>query len=184
MGEIRIIAGTHRGRTLKSFTNDLSVRPILARIKKSVFDILTPRLPDAVFLDLFSGLGTVGIEALARGAQKAVFVEGDRRCVDMINRNLTQLGLLDRSRVCQRNVVQGLSFLHESFDLIFMGPPYKDEHKAPLALTSPVIARIIEAGALKPGGIIIAQHHENETVTIPDTVYNYRNETYGDTIVS
>lgn len=185
MAGIRIIGGEARGRALKTFKeDDLSVRPILARIKKSLFDILAPRIGGARFLDLFAGTGAVGIEALSRGASSVDFVEDSPRSLGLIKDNLAMLGWTDRARIHRADVTKGLSWLPGPFDIIFLGPPYKDAAKKPLALTGITLTHIVTAGLLAPDGIIVGQHHEKEAVTAPEGLTMFRRETYGDTKVS
>src|SRR5438552_16619526 len=92
---MRIIAGTARKRSLKSPAASLGVRPILARIKKSLFDILRPRLEGSEFLDLYAGSGAVGIEALSRGAKTVTFVDANPNCLSIIRQNLSRLRLFE-----------------------------------------------------------------------------------------
>ena len=94
---MRIIAGTARGRRIFSVPKTMPVKPISSRIRQSVFDMLRPRIPAAIFLDLFSGTGAVGLEALSRGAMKVVFVEREPVCLKNINRNLDHLGFKDKA---------------------------------------------------------------------------------------
>ena len=84
---LRIQSGAAGGRKLKSPPKGAEVRPILARIRKSLFDILRPRLSGALFLDLFAGTGTVGLEALSNGARRAVFVDVNRACCRVIHQD-------------------------------------------------------------------------------------------------
>ncbi|MCB4792673.1 MAG: 16S rRNA (guanine(966)-N(2))-methyltransferase RsmD [Elusimicrobia bacterium] len=184
MSELRIIAGTARGRKIKTFKDDLSVRPILARMKKSVFDILKTRICDSSFLDLYAGTGAVGIEAISRGARHAVFVDADNKCVNLIKENLKNLKFDAVSDVYQSDVLKGLEWLRAKFDLVYMGPPYKDKDKVPLSLVNPTLEAIEKAGILMPGGIIIAQHHKKEMVSNIGALVEVRNEKYGDTIIS
>ena len=95
---MRIIAGESRGRALKSVPKEMMVKPISARIKKSVFDILRPRLGGARVLDLYAGTGAVGIEALSRGAACAFFVDADKLCISVIEENLKRLNLAAKGR--------------------------------------------------------------------------------------
>lgn len=185
MSGIRILGGEARGRQLKTLKiDDLSIRPLLGRIKKSLFDILRPKLPGAAFLDLFAGTGAVGIEALSQGARRAVFVELSPRSLGLIRENLKMLGWNGRAEVHRADVTKGLGWLNERFDIVFMGPPYKDEHKRPLALTVHALRAVAEAGLLAPGGLIVSQHHDKEAVSVPPGLERYRQEKYGDTIVS
>ena len=93
---LRIQSGTARGRALPGLPKGYDVRPILARIRKSLFDILRPRIKDVLFLDLFAGCGTVGLEAVSNGARRAVLVDHDRHCCKLIERNALHVGLADR----------------------------------------------------------------------------------------
>jgi len=99
---MRVISGTAKGRTLKS--PGVATRPITDRAKESLFNILGPRVQDANVLDLFAGAGSVGIEALSRGARAATFVELDRDALRAIRDNLTLTRLADRARVVRQDV--------------------------------------------------------------------------------
>jgi len=99
---LRVIAGTARGMKLKSVPGD-STRPIMDRVKESLFNIIGDDIIDAVFLDLFGGTGSVGIEALSRGANHCVFIELDRKAIKTIRDNLAHTKLQDNATVVQRN---------------------------------------------------------------------------------
>ncbi|MFH1368379.1 MAG: 16S rRNA (guanine(966)-N(2))-methyltransferase RsmD [Elusimicrobiota bacterium] len=180
---IRIIGGEAGGRYIKTFKNDLSVRPLLGRIKKSIFDILAAKLPGLLFLDLYAGTGAVGIEALSRGAKKAVFVDGDRRCAKLIEQNLAELGWTGRAKVEQHDITRGLGWLDGKFGIVYMGPPYKDSQKKPLNLTGITLKIVFESGVLDDNGWIISQRHIKEPVEAPAQLMAFRQEKYGDTIV-
>ena len=184
---MRIIAGALRGRTYKAEQN-AAVRPISGRIKKSLFDILKGALPGAKVLDVFAGTGAVGIEALSRGAEAVVFVEMDRRIADQLTATLSKMGLAAQTKVLQGNALGDLSWLPyrggiERFDIVFMGPPYKDENKRPLAYSTPALSRVAEAGLLAPGGLLISQHQVREDVQAPAGFERTRRQKYGDTFV-
>ena len=185
---MRIIAGTARGRKLFSVSKKLPVKPISDRIKQSVFDILRPRIMGAVFLDLFAGTGNVSMEALSRGALKVVLAEKEIACLKAIKRNLEHLGFTDRATVLKADLLKPLAWLGayaegEGYDIIFMGPPYRDIKNTPLAFTEPVLKQIAEAKLLAKNGLIVAQHHQKETFSVPDNLQIVREEKYGDTLV-
>ncbi len=185
MCPIKIIAGEARGKSILTLPgDDLSVRPILVRIKKSLFDIIWPKLDGAFFLDLFAGTGAVGLEALSRGARKVFFVELEQKSIDLIRKNLEKLGWLDRAEILNFDVTKGLDLIKQRFDVIFMGPPYKDAQKKPLALTGITLSNIISAEILAEGGWIIAQHHIKEPITAPEALMEFRSEKYGDSVLS
>jgi len=182
---LKILGGEARGRILKTHkTEDLSIRPMLGRMKKSLFDIILPWLPGCVFLDLFAGTGAVGLEAVSRGAKKAVFVEMSSRSLELIKANVAMLKMQDRAEVHRADVTKDLKWLNRKFDVIFLGPPYKDEHKRPLALTTVTLRNVLNSDLMTPDTIMIAQYHDKEPVSIPDGLEEYRTEKYGDTIVS
>lgn len=180
---IRIIAGEARGRIVKTLPGK-EVRPILARIRKSLFDILSRKVVNATFLDLFAGNGTVGLEALSRGAQKAVFVDNDPRCIKIIQQNLENFRYLDKAELWQVDVLRRLPDRYK-FDLIFVGVPYKDINKVMLSLTEPTLQAIDRAGILEQSGWIIVQHHKTEKV--PEqcgSFTQFRQKKYGDSCLS
>lgn len=185
---MRILAGESRGRRFKSVPKTLTVKPISARIKKSLFDILRPRLGGSRFLDLYAGTGAVGLEALSRGAESCFFVDRDRRCLAIIDENLKTLGLAGRGRTAPGDVLGDLSWIAyragvSSFDLIYLGPPYRDEADRPLRFSTASLARVAEAGLLAAGGLILLQHHVKEDVSPPPGYARGRREKYGDTFV-
>lgn len=124
---MRVIAGSARSLTLKTLPGD-STRPTTDKIKETLFNMLHYDIPDCIFLDLFSGSGAIGIEALSRGAEKCCFVEQNPKALACINDNLKFTKLSDRASVYKSDV---LTFLAtdkvsgiEAFDFIFMDPPY------------------------------------------------------------
>ena len=116
-----MIAGRYRRRVLAS-VGGTATRPALGRIRQRLFDILQGQVEGRVFADLYAGTGAVGIEALSRGAERAVFVESDARALRVIRRNLAALGIADRSEV--RNQRVQLAVRKISADIYFLGPPY------------------------------------------------------------
>lgn len=185
---MRIIAGDMRGRKILA-VNDFGVRPISGRIKQSLFDILKVRVGDSRFLDLFAGTGAVGLEALSRGAQFVFFVEMNRQSLSVIGKNIERTGVSARAKAHPGNALADLSWVAfrsgtAQYDLIFMGPPYKDAQKKPLAYSNVCLARVAEAGLLAPGGWIIGQHHVKEEVKAPEKLEMFRREKYGDTYLS
>jgi 16S rRNA (guanine966-N2)-methyltransferase len=183
---LRIQSGSARGRSLRGLPKGYEVRPILARIRKSLFDILRPRIAGAQFLDLFAGVGTVGLEALSNGASRVVFVDIDKHSLRNIKKNVGILGFAERCEIHKGNATESLLWLGGvKFDLVFMGPPYKDEKKNPLALTVPTLGRLLEAGLVGPESWIIGQHHKKETLEgLPDHWEVFRQNKYGDSLLT
>ncbi|MBQ6550283.1 MAG: 16S rRNA (guanine(966)-N(2))-methyltransferase RsmD [Lachnospiraceae bacterium] len=127
---MRVIAGSARSLPLKT-PSGLEVRPTTDRIKETLFNMLAPYIPGSRFLDLFSGSGAIGIEALSRGAASAVFVEKDPRALSCIRENLAFTHLSDRGEVIAADVFDALrklsSFPGEPFTVVFMDPPYRKD---------------------------------------------------------
>lgn len=121
---MRVIAGTARSLRLKT-PEGMDTRPTTDRIKETLFNMLQSYLPDAVFIDLFSGSGGIGIEALSRGARHAYFVENNRNALACIAENLQFTKFTDRATVMRQDVLTALQSIHEeAVDVIFMDPPY------------------------------------------------------------
>lgn len=123
---MRVIAGTARHLPLKTI-DGMETRPTTDRIKETLFNMIQNQLSGCRFLDLFSGSGAIGIEALSRGADYAVFVENQKNAVACIHSNLDFTHLKSKSVVMQCDVLEGikrLSQTEKSFDFIFMDPPY------------------------------------------------------------
>lgn len=126
---MRVIAGTARSLRLKT-PEGMDTRPTTDRIKETLFNMLQPDLGGALFVDLFSGSGGIGIEALSRGAQHAYFVENDRKALACIMENLRFTRLADQATVLKTDVLSALYGIHEKeADIIFMDPPYDCGHE-------------------------------------------------------
>nr|WP_317282309.1 16S rRNA (guanine(966)-N(2))-methyltransferase RsmD [uncultured Sellimonas sp.] len=123
---MRVIAGSARRLQLKTIEGQ-DTRPTTDRIKETLFNMIAPYLSDCRFLDLFSGSGAIGIEALSRGAKKAYFVENNPKAMACIKENLIHTRLSDRGITMQTDALSALARLEreEPFDYIFMDPPYQ-----------------------------------------------------------
>ena len=121
---MRVIAGTARSLRLKT-PEGMDTRPTTDRIKETLFNMLQPYLPDAVFIDLYSGSGGIGIEALSRGARHAYFVENNKNALACITHNLQVTKLVEQATVLRQDALSALQSIHEKeADVIFMDPPY------------------------------------------------------------
>lgn len=125
--KMRIIAGQHKGRRLLA-SRSMTTRPITSRVKVALFNILGDTVADAVVADLFSGTGSMGLEALSRGAKYCFFAERDRQALAGLNRNIEVMALADRCRVWRgdimRHLPRWLDGVDEPIDLAFVDPPY------------------------------------------------------------
>ncbi len=125
---MRIASGEFRGRRLLGPKGADVTRPITDRVKIALFNILAPALPEAVVLDLFSGTGSMGLEALSRGAKLACFAERHRGALERLRRNIEAMGVGDRCQVWPGDILKSLprrlAELAEAVDIAFVDPPY------------------------------------------------------------
>ena len=131
---MRIIAGSRKGHRIDAPVGR-GTRPTSDRVRENVFNLVAPWVEDAHVLDLFAGSGALGIEALSRGAERAVFVDSSAAACRVIERNLDKLRLTG-ARVVQSDVARHLATDTQTYDLIFCDPPYED-----YAALEPTLAR-------------------------------------------
>ena len=157
---MRVIAGKYKGKRLLP-PPDQSVRPTTDRIKETVFNILCNRYRiGRRVLDLFCGSGALGIEALSRGAEEAIFVDKSAQSVRLTQENVR--GVREKHAVFHTDFRVALEKLHEPFDLILLDPPYNDK------LEGEALRIIAEKGLLASGGVIFAEHsRENSLINLP-----------------
>lgn len=152
---MRVIGGTDRGRRLGA-PRGLKTRPTADRVRVALFDILGPAVAGARVLDLFAGTGAVGIEALSRGAARAVFVERDRAALRVLRRNLAALRLSrEHARVVAGDALAalpGLAASEQPFDLVFLDPPYTGD------LAPRTLAALAGSPLLRHGTRVVVQH--------------------------
>lgn len=149
---MRVIAGTARSIQLKTI-DGMDTRPTTDRIKETLFNMIAHGLCDCTFLDLFSGSGAIGIEALSRGSSKAVFVEKNPKAVTCIRENLAKTRLADQAQVIAADVYTALQQLngYQSFDYVFMDPPYNH------SLEKQVLEYLAQTNLLNPDALIIVE---------------------------
>lgn len=170
---MRVIAGIYRSRRLKT-PPGLDVRPTPDRLRESLFSILAPRLEGCVFVDAFAGCGAVGIEALSRGAARAIFIERSRKALSVLRENLNALGAGEEARVIQGSAHLYLTSI--SADIYFLDPPYDRPQQ---------YAACLEKLEVRPHAIVIAQHdsHFKLPAEWPYLV-RYREVRQGDNVLS
>lgn len=126
---MRVIAGTARSLPLKT-PEGKDTRPTTDRIKETLFNMLQTYLPGCVFVDIFSGSGGIGIEAISRGAKKAYFIENAPKAISCIEQNLIFTKFTEHAIVLKQDAVSALHSIYEKeVDVIFMDPPYEQEHE-------------------------------------------------------
>jgi 16S rRNA (guanine(966)-N(2))-methyltransferase RsmD len=174
---MRIIAGTAGGRRLKAPRK--YVRPTEDRVKGALFDILGDHVVGACVLDIFAGSGGLGLEALSRGAARAIFVDIDRSASDVIRENLRTLGFEDRAQVWKEGYVSAIRKLdadRQIFDLIFADPPYDRN------MTVDVLSLLSSTAILAQHSIIATECSKRENLPGKmGPLFNIRERAYGDT---
>ena len=148
---MRVITGSARGRRLRELEG-METRPTTDRVKEGLFSALQFDIEGRRVLDLFAGTGQLGIECLSRGAASAVFVDRRQDAVRLIRENLAVTALSDRARVVCGDSLEFLARTRESFDLIFLDPPYGAD------LLDAALARCAGGDLLAPHGILAAEH--------------------------
>ncbi|HET7103831.1 MAG TPA: 16S rRNA (guanine(966)-N(2))-methyltransferase RsmD [Terracidiphilus sp.] len=153
---MRVIAGTLRSRTLQAPAG-LSTRPTSDRLRETLFNVLTPQIARARFLDLYAGSGAVGIEALSRGATQVTFVERAPTALKILRKNLFQLDLRSGFQIQPGSVDAYLQRARPEvgFDVVFLDPPYEDEREYDGTLG--LLGRT-ECALLATGAVVIAEH--------------------------
>lgn len=164
---MRIGSGTFKGRTLKTPKGE-ATRPTSGLVRETLFNILARDIPEACVLDLFAGSGSVGLEALSRGAAHATFVEKARPALACLRENITALDVAEETTVLPYPVDRALAELiraGDAFDLIFLDPPFADAEAYARTL-----AAVAESNLLAPDGILIAQH--GARLPLPEQIGN------------
>ena len=161
----RIIAGTGKGRRLKTAAGD-ATRPTGARVRQSLFDILAPLIPGCRFLDAFAGSGGVGLEALSRGAAKVVLVDKAASAVEAAKENARMLasagGEVQVFRQDARTAIAALGDQGLQFDVVYLDPPYDSD------LYEPLLAVLGDGPLLAEGGVVVAEHFHKRV--LPETI--------------
>jgi len=154
---MRVISGTAKGTKLDTL-DALDTRPTLDRVKESLFNILQSKLYDSVVLDLFAGSGALGIEALSRGAKKAVFCDYSKYAYNIIKKNLVKTKLEEKSIVFNKDYNICLDILEDKFDIVFLDPPYDTE------MAANAMFKIIERNLLADNAIIVVETDDEERI--------------------
>ena len=181
---VRVIAGQFKSRRLKTLDGQ-ATRPTSDRLKETLFNLVQSRISGSTFLDCFAGSGSIGIEALSRGAAFVVFVEESVRATQVIRQNLTLLGESGSARcqILSRKAETGLKTLEQAgrkFDIVFLDPPYADADQYPR-----VFEQLQNCELLRDGALVVAEH--SKFLTLPAQVMHMerqREVRQGDSVLS
>jgi 16S rRNA (guanine966-N2)-methyltransferase len=177
---VRVIAGTAKGRRLVAPRSD--TRPTTDRIKEALFSSLGALVVDATVLDLYAGSGALAIEALSRGAARAVLVDRDRAAGEASRANLRTTGFDDQARVRRSTVAAflGTSIPEAPFDLVLIDPPYD----ASLEEVNGVLAALADGALVVSAGTVVVERRKSgESLTVPDAWRIEKERAYGDTLL-
>ena len=177
---MRIISGKLKGKKILQ-PNDKATRPLKDLTKESIFNIITHsskfniKLEDSGVLDLFSGVGSFGLECLSRGSKNIIFVENYINVLPILKKNILSLGYQDNTQVIESNILNHLNFKNfdDQFDIIFMDPPYKEKE------LNKIINSIIDAKILKDNGVVIIHRHKKEEDKFPKKFKIIEEKKYG-----
>ena len=177
---MRVIAGTARGVPLKTIAAR-TTRPTIDRIKENLFNIIRDFIPGATVVDFFSGSGALCIEALSRGADRAILIEANPAAIEIIRHNLAKTRLSEKAEVWPGDFRRHLDRLAQAgpFDIIFLDPPHRS------GLGEQALHLIKQYHLLSNDGIIIGEHHADEDYgRLIAGFEQVRRETYGNTAIS
>jgi 16S rRNA (guanine966-N2)-methyltransferase len=177
---MRIISGRSKGKKILN-PEDINTRPLKDLTKESIFNIIkhsnkfNVQLQNSNVLDLFSGVGSFGLECLSRGSENITFVENYKNVLPILRKNIFNLDYQNNSSVIESDILNQLNFKNfkDKFDIIFMDPPYKEKN------LFKIIVDIIDAETLKNNGIIIIHRHKKEDDKFPDKFRIIEEKTYG-----
>lgn len=180
---MRISGGESKGRKIKPPKHG-GVRPTSDKVREALFSILGGKVEEASFLELFAGTGAVGIEALSRGAARAVFVDSSVKSARLISENLEALGYRERAAVVAKDVLQFLKKTAAElgpFDIVFVDPPYHEK----VGMEAMELLGGEDATYLSPGALVVFEHFKK--YPSPEEIGRLakkKDYAYGDTVVS
>ncbi len=175
---MRVIAGFHRSRLLLE-VNSKDTREIKDRVKEAIFNSIGPYFANEVVLDLFAGSGALGIEALSRGANKAVFIDNYYLAIKTIKQNIENLQIKDESTIIKTSYLDYLYKTEEKFDIIFLDPPYTMEE------IDQIITIISEREILSKKGVIVCLYEKSNSIKDTNNgIIEYKQKRIGITKIS
>ena len=177
---MRIISGTFRGKKILE-PKDIKTRPLKDLTKESIFNILNHsnkfkiNLEDSNILDLFSGVGSFGIECLSRGVKSVIFIENYNGVLPVLKKNLQNLKAIENYKIIEKDINNGKIFetLDKKFDIVFMDPPYKDKN------LNLLLENLENIKILNKNGIVVIHRHKNEQDMIPKNFKVIEEKKYG-----
>ena len=175
---MKVISGIYKGRNITGFDID-GTRPTMDRVKESLFAMIQDYMRDSIVLDLFSGSGNLGIEALSEGASFAYLCDHNKKAIKVIEENLNKIGI-ENAKVLGMDYLKCLEYFHKekiSFDIILLDPPYQSSY------IEKSIEKVLEYSLLKEDGILVCESDSMDKIIYPDSFICVKNKKYGDKTV-
>ena len=177
---MRVISGSFRGKKILE-PKDIKTRPLKDLTKESIFNILNHsnkfkiNLEDSNILDLFSGVGSFGIECLSRGVKSVIFIENYNGVLPVLKKNLQNLKTIENYKIIEKDINNGKIFetLDKKFDIVFMDPPYKDKN------LNLLLENLESIKILNKHGLVVIHRHKNEQDIIPKNFKVIEEKRYG-----
>lgn len=175
---MRVISGKLKGRKINGF-DIVGTRPTMDRVKESIFGMIQEYVMDSQVLDLFSGSGNYGIEAISNGAKIAYFNDYNSKCLKVIKDNLINMNILNQGIITNLDYKKALSYYKSNnikFDLVFLDPPYKKH------IINEILENLLKNDLLSSNGLVICEFMEKEEF-INDDLILFKEKKYGDKYV-
>lgn len=169
---MKVISGKYKGRKIEGFDID-GTRPTMDRVKESLFATIQNYVKESVVLDLFSGSGNLGIEALSEGASYAYLVDKNIKCIKTINKNINNIGI-ENVKVLNMDYKLALKQINKKLDLIFLDPPYKT------SLIEDSLKLIDEYDLLSDDGLIVCESDDVDKIIYSNKYESIKEKRYGD----
>jgi len=172
---MKVISGTLKGRNIEGYNID-GTRPTMDRVKESLFAMIQNEIKGSLVLDLFAGSGQLGIEAISNGSSHCYFIDNNKEVINILNKNLTNLNIKDKSTVTLSDWKKSLNTFASKqikFDIIFVDPPYNYD------VYEKILEKVQELNLLKENGLIILEH---SNLKLKDNYHNlnlYKEKKYG-----
>jgi 16S rRNA (guanine966-N2)-methyltransferase len=177
---MRVISGKFKGKKILT-PKDKTTRPLKDLTKESIFNIITHsnkfniQLQNSNVLDLFSGVGSFGLECLSRGSSYVIFVENYKEVLLILKNNISNMNFQENVLVIEKDIIENLDFdqIKQRIDIIFMDPPYKEKN------LSKLLIKVKKAKILSQEGIVIIHRHKKENDTFPKNFKIFEEKIYG-----
>ena len=177
---MRIIGGSFKGKKIHQ-PKDINTRPLKDLTKESIFNVINHsnkfniNLNQSIILDLFSGVGSFGIECISRGVKKVIFMENYFKVLPILKKNLQNLKSINNYKIIEKDIYDEniFSSFNYKFDIIFLDPPYKDKNFIK------ILSNIVNKQILKKDGIVILHRHKNEKDILPSNFRIIEEKKYG-----